>query len=111
MLLRKLGRDMPTKLSYVVCMVHCHCLQNWVLEGNAFGQFHTLREPVTYILVPTKFPENNWIGGRDIPRERNLKQASSSGILSPVPILTTVIFRGPFSYRRTKFQENLSAPG
>jgi len=36
---------------------------------------------------------------------------SGGGILLPVPIFTTVSLRGPYSYHRTKFQENRSTRG
>jgi len=50
-------------------------------------------EPIVYI--PTKYRENIFIGGRDMPPKRNSKRVSGGGILLPVAILTSVIFRGP----------------
>jgi len=67
------GRYTLSRRQYIACMVNCRHLSNWILEGNVFRQFHTLRELITYI--PTEIRENILIGGRDMPQKRNLKRA------------------------------------
>jgi len=52
-------------------MVHGRRLPNSILEDNAFGPFHTLREPITY--MPTKVRKNISFDGRDMPPKRNSK--------------------------------------
>jgi len=66
---------------------------NWIFEGNMFGQFYTLREPIiTYI--PTKFRENILIGAEICYQNITRNGFSSGGILLPVLTMTTVILRG-----------------
>jgi len=89
------GRAMPPSFRYVLRMVPGHRLPNWIFVENAVWLSHTLREFITYI--PTKFRENNLIGGRHIPIKRNSKPALATEFYFRFQILTNAILRGPSS--------------
>jgi len=101
--------QMP-KRQYVACMVHCHCLPNWIFEGNMYRPFHTLRKLHTHQILwkyldqwqrhatKTKFEICVW------------SYKTDGRILLMAPILTSVIFRGPscvWSYKISRKSLNV----
>jgi len=77
-------------------MVHGRPPPNWNFEGIIFGPFHTFEEPIS--TYPPNFVKISWSGGgryTPLPQKKIRNGFSCGGILLPVPILTSVIFRGP----------------